>query len=140
MVKMVSLRKSAADKRAEKDSLGVPASPADDGGDLRVHLDHHHLTKLGVGGGLKSGHKVSFSGEGTVESSSTRSENGEDRHSATLRLNKGGVEHEGDMERDAEERAGLRNEIEKIHGKSEESAEKRREAAGARRAAKGEKV
>ena len=69
MVKMVSLKKSAADRRVEKDALGspdVPYVPAEDEG-VTVNLDHHHLMKMGVGGGMKSDHKVEFHGTGDVE-------------------------------------------------------------------------
>ena len=141
MVKMVSLKKTAADRRAEKDAMGETAvsAPSDyDKEGPTVHLEHHHLKNMGVGGGLKSGDKVTLHAVGHVENSSTRSENGEERHSAMVRLHRGGIEHEA-AERDGE-RKDLRNEIEKIHGASEEKREKRSEAAGAKRAVEGKKV
>ena len=62
MTKMVSLKKTAAERRAEKDALGetsVFATPGEDEG-VTVHLDHHQLMHMGVGGDMKSGHDVEF--------------------------------------------------------------------------------
>lgn len=112
MVKMVSLKKSAADKRAEKDALGtrdIPSVPAENEG-ISVNLDHHHLTKMGVGGGLKAGHKVELHGAGVVEHAESRNEGGEVRHSARLRLHKAGMDYEGS---DEDKREDLRQEITK---------------------------
>jgi hypothetical protein len=112
---MVSLKKSAADRRAEKDALGEPGLatiPEEDEG-VRVNLDHHHLMKMGVGGGMKSGHKVDFSGSGSVERSETRSTPQGERHSATIRLNRGGIEHEGDKAGGDEDRQSIKGDLEK---------------------------
>jgi hypothetical protein len=120
MVKMVSLKKSAADRRAEKDALGSPATPyvpAEDQG-VTVNLDHHHLMNMGVGGGMKSGHKVTLHGTGTVERSETRSSKDGDRHSATLRLDRGSLEHE--PEEGEAERGEIKTEIMSAHDKSEQ--------------------
>lgn len=118
MVKMVSLKKSAADRRAEKDALGttdVPSVPAEDEG-VSVNLDHHHLMNMGVGGGMKSGHKVELHGTGTVERSETRSTKDGERHSATIRLHRGALEHEPDEPRDGDERrTQLRGDLEKAY-------------------------
>ncbi len=144
MVKMHNIRRTASDVKAEKKALGKDSEhayvpPEDDG--ARFELDHHHLTKMGLHGDLKSGDTVHFHGHGTVERSETRSSPEGDKHSATIRFHHGGVDHEpAEGERDAKERGSLRNELEAVHGKAEESAEKRREAAAAKRAAKGEKV
>ena len=97
MVKMVSLKKTAADRRAEKDAMGETAvsAPSDyDKEGPTVHLEHHHLKNMGVGGALKSGDKVTLHAVGHVESSSSSSENGEERHIAMVRLHRGGIEHE----------------------------------------------
>src|SRR5579859_8206871 len=94
MVKMVSLKKSAADKAAEKKAMGEPtiiSRPDEDVG-VTVRLDHHHLTKMGVHGDLKSGDDVEFHGKGKVERSETRSTPDGDRHSATVRLHRAGIE------------------------------------------------
>lgn len=120
MTKMVSLKKSAADRRAEKDAMGsrdVVSVPAENEG-VTVNLDHHHLMNMGVGGGMKSGHKVSFNGTGTVERSESRSTPEGERHSATLRLDRGGIEHEGDEAE--EERGEIKTEIMSAHDKAEQ--------------------
>lgn len=97
MTRMVSLTKTAAERKAEKAAreAGPSTSPyeGDDGG-ISVHLDHDHLTKMGVGGELKNGHKVNFSGEGHVEMAESRSTPQGDQHSARVRLTKGKMEHE----------------------------------------------
>lgn len=124
MVKMHNLRRTAADVKAEKSALGekrgkgksetgdmsVYVPPEDEG--ARFELEHHHLTKMGLGGDLKSGDTVHFHGHGTVEKSETRSSPDGDRHSATVRFHHGGVEHEA-RDRDGDARADLRNEIAK---------------------------
>lgn len=143
MVKMVALKKSAADRKAEKDAMGEgmggTLQSSEDREGPTVHLDHHHLKNMKVGGALKSGHEVSLSARGHVERSETRSENGEDRHSATIRVTHMGMEHEG-RDADGDERANLRNEIEKIHGASEEKREQASEKKGMARAVAGKKV
>jgi hypothetical protein len=140
MVKMVSLKKSPADRRAEKDALGshdIPSVPAEDEG-VSVNLDHHHLMKMGVGGGMKSGHKVKLEGEGTVERSETRSTPEGERHSATIRLHRGGIEHEG--EEKAEERGEIRTEIQKATAGSERAAADKDAARTAKKAVKGKEM
>lgn len=139
MVKMVSLKKSAADRRAEKDAMGssdVVSVPAENEG-VTVNLDHHHLMNMGVGGGMKSGHKVAFNGTGTVERSETRSGKDGDRHSATLRLDKGGMEHEGDK---AEPRAELKGELRKAVEGSERAKADRGDNKSEKDAASGKQV
>jgi hypothetical protein len=116
MVKMVSLKKSSADKRAEKDALGSPDVvnvPAENEG-VTVNLDHHHLMKMGVGGGMKSGHKVEFHGAGIVERSETRTDKDGDHHSATIRLHRGSLDHEVPRGGDEEKRS-VRGDLEKAY-------------------------
>ena len=118
MVKMVSIKKNSADKRAEKDAMGtrdILSVPAEDEG-ISVNLDHHHLMKMGVGGALKSGHKVELSGRGTVESSETRTGKDGERHSARLRLSHMGLDHDTPAE---EGKSELRGEIEREHTNAE---------------------
>lgn len=113
MVKMVRLEKTATDRKAEKDALGETgiASVVPDGDSgISVHLDHHHLEKLGIGGALKSGNKVELSGRGTVTRAESRSTPEGDRHSATIHLSHGSMESEADKGAD---KTDLRNEIEK---------------------------
>lgn len=110
MARMVSLKSKPREKGSE-----IAQYPGDDDG-VSVHLDHDHLTKLGVGGNLKSGDKVEFAGRGHVEHSSTTTDKDGERHSATIRLHKGTLDHDP-AERDNEnERAELRNEITKNAG------------------------
>jgi len=120
MVKMHNLRRTAADVKAEKKAAGgskdnevtayIP--PEDDG--ARFELNHHHLTKMGLNGDLKSGDRLHFHGDGTVERSESRSSPEGERHSATIRFHKGGVDHEPqDGARDADTRADIRSDIAK---------------------------
>jgi hypothetical protein len=113
MVKMVKLEKSAADKRADNDAAGSPKiiDVPDEHSGVTVNLDHHHLMKMGVGGGLKAGHKVEFSGRGTVLRSESRSTDQGERHTATLHMTHGGMEADGPKD---EDREGLRSEITKL--------------------------
>ena len=109
-MKMVSLKRPKSD--GDKDGSQISAAyPGDDG--VSVHLDHHHLTKLGVGGNLKSGDKVEFAGRGHVEHSSTTTDKDGERHSATVRLHRGALEHDGAERDNDSERGELRNEITK---------------------------
>lgn len=135
MVKMHDLRRTKADVSAEKKALGakrpgkeansapdVYVPPEDEG--ARMEFEHHHLEKMGVHGNLKSGDTLHFRGHGTVERSETRSSPDGDRHSATVRFHRGGVDHEM-KSGDGEERNALRSDLEKAHGASEEKAAKK---------------
>jgi hypothetical protein len=126
MVKMHNLKRTKADVAEEKKALGADrtgdvthayVTPEDEG--ARMEFEHHHLEKMGLGGNLKSGQEMEFHGRGTVEKSETRSEGGKERHSATIRFHKGGVDGEF-KSGDGEERKALRSDIEKSHGASEE--------------------
>jgi hypothetical protein len=115
MVKMVSFKKTAADKREEKDALGEPqTATADFDHAVTMHLDHHHLAKLGISSGMKSGEKCEFHGRGVVENSHTSSDKGGDRHSATLRFSHGWMDHEAPRGGD-EERRSVRGDLEKAY-------------------------
>jgi hypothetical protein len=122
MTKMASMSKSAADRAAEKkamgESAGGPLQNSQDREGPTVNLEHHHLKNMGVGGGLKSGDKVNLSAEGHVEESESRMHQGESRHSARIRIKKMGVEAKSPRG-DEDERAGLKNEIERAHGEHE---------------------
>lgn len=132
MVKMHNLRRTATDIKAEKSALGKDSEhayvpPEDDG--ARFELEHHHLTKLGIGGDLKSGDTLHFHGHGTVEKSESRSSPEGDRHSATIRFHHGAIDHERSKGDEAEGKSGLRNELEQVHGKVEEKASLKRATA-----------
>lgn len=122
MVKMVSMNKTPADRAAEKKAMGESASGMPQNDEDRegptLHLEHHHLKNMGVGGGLKSGDKVRFEGEGHVEESESRMRGGEARHSARIRMKRMGVEAKSPRG-DEDERAGLKNDIQKAHAESE---------------------
>jgi hypothetical protein len=139
MVKVVSLKKSAADKAADKKAMGTAIGsyegPESDG--VSVHLDHDHLTKMGVHGNLKSGDKVEYGGHGHVESSRTESHRGGEKHSATIRMThmgvslKGGEDDHDDIRKDvqssydtAEKKRGERAKLAAGRG-GKEVAEKR---------------
>lgn len=121
MTKMVSLKKTAAERKAEQKArdAGPSTEPYDDDGGLTVHLDHDHLTKMGVGGDLKNGHKVKFNGEGHVEMAESRSTPEGERHSARVRFTKGSMEHEA-PEEEGGERGEIRGEINKAYDKGGE--------------------
>lgn len=112
MVKMVKLEKSAADKRADKDADGSPkiVDVPDEHSGVTVNLDHHHLMKMGVEGGLKAGDKVEMPMRGHVIRSESRSTDDGEKHSATLHMTHGGMDWEGSKE---DERQDLRGEIAK---------------------------
>lgn len=143
MVKMVAMKKSAADRAAEKkamgeSAIGMPAGPEDEEGP-RIRLEHHHLMNMGVEGGFKSGDKVRLEGEGHVEESESRMHKGEPRHSATLRIKKMGAELKSPRG-DEDERAALRNTIESVHGESEKGKDEGLERRGLKGAESGKKV
>src|SRR6185312_7773188 len=113
MVKMVKLEKSAADKRADSDADGSSKiiDVPDEHSGVTVNLDHHHLMKMGVGGGLRAGDKVEMPMRGSVIRSESRSTPEGERHSATVHMTHGGMDWEGSKDN---ERAGLRDEISRI--------------------------
>jgi hypothetical protein len=117
MTKMVSLKKSKADRGEEKDALASPgiASVASEHEGVHVNLDHHHLKNLGVEKGMKAGDKVDFHGRGTVQRFDTHDDKSGTRQSATLHFDKGAIEHEADRD---EERDDLKNEIVKNVGEA----------------------
>ena len=114
-MKVVSLKKSSAEKKSDKES-GMIMPYDDEHGGVSVHLSHHHLKKMGLDGSLKSGHKVKFRGHGHVEESESRSDKGGERYHARLRLTHAGAERgadsDGDFDDKAAERKGRRKDIE----------------------------
>lgn len=145
MVKVVSMRKTAAERRAEEHG-GAPAglysesANEEDRDGIAVHLEHHHLQKMGLDAStMKHGDPVEFKGTGHVEHVETQSGANGERHHARIRLTHAGMDHEGEAHPE-KEKAELRNEIEAVHGKSEAAREKRAEATNAKRDRKGEQV
>jgi hypothetical protein len=143
MVKMVAMKKSAADRAVEKKAMGEAGSGvysnAEDEEGPSIRLEHHHLMNMGVEGGLKSGDKVHLEGHGEVESSESRKVRGEPRHSATIRIKKFGAELKSPRG-DEDERGALRNDIEKAHGESEKGKDESYEKGGLKGAEGGKKV
>lgn len=126
-MKEVSLKKSASERKADKEMQGANIGmPYEEDGGVTLHLEHHHLEKMGLGDSLKSGDKFHMKGHGHVESSESRSGKDGERHSARLRLTHAGVEqdprHMGDGR--VADKAELRGELDKAY----ENAEKRSEA------------
>lgn len=119
MPKMYPLNKTTAERRAENDAMGGPgravAANAEDKDGPVLHLDHHHLNRMGAGE-LRGGDRIAFHGEGEVEHASTETSDRGERRSARIRMNHGAMEHDGEREGGKKE---LRNEIEAIHGKAE---------------------
>jgi hypothetical protein len=107
-MKEVSLKKSAAERKAAEPTNGEYHDPETDG--VAIHLEHHHLEKMGLGGELKSGDKFHMRGHGHVESSESRSGNDGERHSARLRMTHAGIEHEAAKD-GREDKEGLRKEL-----------------------------
>lgn len=140
MVKMHSMKKTAAERKAE-DKVGEgtisPHEYAEPEG-IEIHVHHDHLKKLGLDGPLPHGTKVSFGGEGEVtgsESSESYGKPGEVRHRMVLRLHKAGVEPEESDDGNAK-RDELRRQIEVEHGKSEQKRSEREAERTAKREGK----
>lgn len=127
-MKLVSLKKSAGERKAdEKDGMVSGPYGGDDG--VTVHLEPHHLEKLGLGGKLKSGHKFKIEGRGHVEESESRSGKEGERHSARLRITHAGVEHkdaDGDNDGDMDERGAEKSKRNADIAKAYEASESKR--------------
>lgn len=110
-MKVVALKKSAADRKADKDSGSVPYG--DEEG-LSVHLSDRHLKKMGIDGNLTPGRKVKLRGHGHIQSAE------KDGH-ARLTLTHAGMEQHGEPDADdkSSERKGRRSDIEQAYSESE---------------------
>lgn len=120
MPKLHPLNKTTAERRAEEDAMGGPpgravAANVEDKDGPVLHLDHHHLNRMGAGE-LRGGDRVTFHGEGEVEHASTGTGEQGERRSARIRMSHGAMEHDGEREGGKKE---LRTEIEAVHGKAE---------------------
>lgn len=137
---MISLRKTAADRKAEKSAMEARTrsyasdgdGDGDDHGGPEVHLEASHLKKLGAHEHeLPEGHEIHFVGH--VVSHQLGHENGEPTGHARVRLVEAGTEIPEAKD------GGLRGELEKntedFERKSAEKAEKR----GLKKAEAGEK-
>jgi hypothetical protein len=90
MVKMVSMKETKTERKADDKSLAGAPLAANDG--VMLHLEHHHLAHMGIDGTLPHGTAINFAGKGEVRSSGTH--NGPDgpRHHMTIALHKAGME------------------------------------------------
>ena len=142
MTKMASMKKTAADRAAEKRALGEPAigllQNSEDREGPSVHLEHHHLKNMGLTD-LRTGDKVRMEGEGHVEQSESRKEADGDRMTATVRFHKMGGELKSPRG-DEDERGALKNDIEKAHAQSEKGRDEGMERRGLKGAESGKKV
>ena len=142
MTKMASMKKSAADRAAEKRAMGETASGllqnSEDREGPAVHLEHHHLKNMGLTD-LKSGDKVHMEGEGHVEHSESRKETDGDHMRATVRFHKMGAELKSPRG-DVDERGALKNDIEKAHAQSEKGRDEGVERRGLKGAESGKKI
>lgn len=87
-MKMYPLKRSKADREAEQDRWNQTMDMPDG---ITVHLDHHHLDKMGLGGSLNAGDEVHFRGRGKVESAQSMSDGAGERHTARLVLTHAGA-------------------------------------------------
>jgi hypothetical protein len=112
-MKVVALKKSAAEKKSDKESGSMPYGGIDGEEGISVPLEHGHLEKMGVNGELTPGHKVKFRGHGHVKMAE------KDGH-ARLMLTHAGMEHgEPDADDKNSERKGRRSDIERAYSESE---------------------
>jgi hypothetical protein len=118
-MKMVSLKRSKADKDVSKDA-GAMLSTIDDSQDgADLNLEDHHMEKMGISPTLPHGHPISLHAEGTVHRSSDGPEGGR----MTIRVHKAGAEYD---EPAAEKEGSLRGEIEKNTEESETKGDKKK--------------
>lgn len=89
MAKMVALKRSAADKRAHEERHGYPMSESDQEGPS-VHLDPHHLDKMGVDQELPHGHEIQM--KGYVERHETGHDQGEPTGQMRVRVTHAGTD------------------------------------------------
>lgn len=104
MPHLTSLKRTEDDRRAEAKAGGFASiSPAtDDKGEPEIHLDQHHLKKLGVDSPLPVGHEIRLRARGVVTGShSSASEHGK-HHSMRVKLTHATLKH--DAEDEAEDR------------------------------------
>ena len=110
-MKVVALKKSAADKKQDKENgFSYPGSEEDG---VSVHLSHHHLQKMGVEGNLTPGRKVKLRGHGHIQSAE------KDGHARLVLTHAGMDHHEPDADDKPDERKGRRSDIEKAYSESE---------------------
>ena len=80
--KLVDLKRTSAERKAEREKYDKPMSGDDYDYGLRVRLDHHHLKKLGITDLPKAGAKMHIHARAHVRSVGSNSSEGrgDDRH------------------------------------------------------------
>lgn len=88
MAKMVDLKRTAAERKAERAKYDKPGHIGGDdyGYGLTVRLDHEHLKKLGITKMPKAGDVLHLHSKAHVKSTSEHSEDGGDRKHMELEL------------------------------------------------------
>ncbi len=88
MAKMVDLKRTPAEQKAEREKYDKPGRIGGDdyGYGLTVRLDHEHLKKLGVKKMPKAGDVIHLHSKAHVKSTSEHSEDGGDRKHMELEL------------------------------------------------------
>src|ERR1700733_9715788 len=89
-MKMANLKRTAAEKNAEKDAGAEPSSIDDSADGADLHLEDHHMEKMGISPTLPHGHPITLHAEGTVHRSSDGPEGGR----MTIRVHKAGAEYD----------------------------------------------
>lgn len=87
MDKLVDMKRTAADKKAEQDRWAEPYSGDDYGYGLSITLDDAAVKKLGVGD-LDAGQKVTLCAECEITADRVETLNGKKTRSITLQLHK----------------------------------------------------
>jgi hypothetical protein len=129
MVKMVSMKRTQGERKAVDEALGEKEPDGID-----IHLDHHHLKKLG-GENFEKGHKIKLRAHGRIGSTSEHDGMKSARlritHMGAAPLERGDEKEEEEGERGDETHGGVREEITRAFGESkarEEAKAKGREA------------
>jgi hypothetical protein len=81
MAKLVDLKRTSAERKADRERFDKPSSGDDYGYGLRVRLDHSHLKKLGITELPKAGDHLHVHAKAHVSSVGSHSSEGrDDRH------------------------------------------------------------
>ena len=132
MAKMVSLKRSASDKRSEEhagaSSPFMMRGNEEDAEGPSLHLEDHHLGKMGVKDGIELPEKHPVELRGHIEKHTITHEDGKTTHHAVLRIT-----HAGTDIPEKEERGTLRHEIGRNHESSERGRVEREEKRVAKR-------
>lgn len=118
MVKMVSLKRTEAERKVEEKG-GAGITHGDLGGEgIHIHLQDHHVKKLGLHGNVESGRHVTVHGKGKVVDSHTTDRDGKKRKSLTIHLHEMGIDHGETAEEEHKERKA---DVEEAYSKSKGS-------------------